>query len=90
MKAYVTEMWGKADDYNVVFHKEGDLWETIVPPDLSDGKYVVDITARTNIGILIYYKGILYMADGRLVCLNLLPDQIDVKLLERCSCYDGQ
>ena len=68
-------MYGHCDAFDVVYTQIGkDQWQATVPPDLTDGKYVVDIYGVDNTGFLVYWAGILYMYDSRFVRLELLPD----------------
>lgn len=71
----ITSMYGHCDAFDVVYTQIGkDQWQATVPPDLTDGKYVVDIYGVDNTGFLVYWAGILYMYDSRFVKLELLPD----------------
>lgn len=75
----ITKMWGKCDNYDVVFtENEQGLWETIVPADFEDGKYVVEIWAEDSAGWLIYWTGVLYMYNGKVVFLELAEDPYKV------------
>ena len=68
-------MYGHCDAFYVVYTQIGkDQWQATVPPDMTDGKYVVDIYGVDNTGFLVYWAGILYMYDSRFVRLELLPD----------------
>lgn len=68
-------MYGHCDAFDVVYTQIGkDQWQATVPPDLTDGKYVVDIYGVDNTGFLVYWAGILYMYDSRLIKIELLPD----------------
>ena len=63
----ITSMYGHCDAFDVVYTQIGkDQWQATVPPDLTDGKYVVDIYGVDNTGFLVYWAGILYMYDSRL------------------------
>lgn len=89
----IVSLVGRADDLELVFERtKGDGWEVLVPPDRSDGRYVVELTATNSAGEASYYTGILYMVQGRLVCmqvyedgvaLRLLPDRVQSELLPR-------
>lgn len=68
-------MYGHCDAFDVIYTQVGEnQWQATVPPDLTDGKYVVDIYGVDNTGFLVYWAGILYMYDSRFVRLELLPD----------------
>lgn len=71
----IVSMYGRCDNFDVVYTKVGDgLWRTKVPADLSDGKYVVDIYGIDSTGYIVYWTGILYMYDSRVVKLELLQE----------------
>ena len=71
----IIAMYGHCDSFDVTYTKiGGNLWETEVPADLSDGKYVVEIYGIDETGFIVYWTGILYMFDSRVVMLELLPD----------------
>lgn len=71
----ITSMYGHCDAFDVIYTQVGeDQWQATVPPDLTDGKYVVDIYGVDNTGFLVYWAGILYMYDSRLIKIELLPD----------------
>ena len=71
----LVEMYGHCDDFDVVYTCiEPGLWQATVPADLTDGKYVVDIYGVDSTGYIVYWTGILYMYDGRVISLELLPD----------------
>lgn len=76
----VTEMYGTCDGYDIIFKNEGgDLWTTIVPADLEDGRYIISIYAKLDSGEIIYYAGILYICNCKLVSLEILDDDIYAK-----------
>lgn len=71
----IVSMYGHCDDFDVVYAKtDNNLWQTNIPADLSDGKYVVEIYGVDNTGYIAYWTGILYMYDSRVVRLELLED----------------
>lgn len=46
----VVKLIGKVNGQNIVFnHKEGDVWETVIPKNLS-GIYIVELTAYDEAG----------------------------------------
>ena len=68
-------MYGHCDSFEITYTKIGEnLWQSEVPADLSDGKYVVDIYGIDSTGYIVYWTGILYMYDSRVVKLELLQD----------------
>ncbi len=71
----IVEMYGRCDNYDITFSQNtAGLWETRVPADYEDGMYVVEIYALDETGLIIYWTGILYMCDGRVVFLELAED----------------
>ena len=59
----ITSMYGHCDAFDVIYTQIGEnQWQATVPPDLTDGKYVVDIYGVDNTGFLVYWAGILYRA----------------------------
>lgn len=78
----IVSVTGHADAFDLVFTLGTDgKWAVTVPPDLADGRYVCDIYVTNHVGDIAYWTGILYMTDGRFVCLNLLEDNIMAVLL---------
>lgn len=68
-------MYGHCDSFDIVYTQTSEnLWQAEVPADLSDGKYVVDIYGVDDTGYIVYWTGILYMYDSRVVKLELLQD----------------
>lgn len=71
----IIEMYGKCDNYEITFTQNAaGLWEAGVPADYEDGQYVVEIWALDITGLIIYWTGILYMYDGKVVFLQLAED----------------
>ena len=60
----VARVYGKADDFDIEFVRKGRRWAVEVPPDLSDGRYVVRITAVDFAGNSCHRIGELYMMNG--------------------------
>lgn len=70
-KGEIIRVWGKADNYDLVFTKGADgRWRTAVPPDLTDGQYATEIHALNTSGQIAIWSGILYMHNGQ-ACLHL-------------------
>lgn len=45
----IVEMYGTCDGKNILFRNVGgNMWETIVPADMEDGTYIVEIYAKTK------------------------------------------
>ena len=83
----VVRMWGKADNYILEFEVGADgKWRAVVPPDLTDGQYAVEIHAVNSWGGEANWTGILYMRQGEVhfelhkeaYTFWLQPDRIDI------------
>lgn len=75
----VEYMWGTCDGKGIVFTRITDTeWICDVPPDLTDGRYIVEIWAELTSGGVIYTTAILYMFDGKCVSLEFVNDGIYV------------
>ena len=75
----VESMWGTCDGKGIIFTRVTDTeWICDVPPDLIDGRYIVEIWAKTYSGSIIYTTAILYMFDGKCVSLEFVNDGIYV------------
>lgn len=60
----IARVYGKADDFDIEFVRKGDRWAVEIPQDLSDGRYVVRITAVDVAGNACYWIGELYMMNS--------------------------
>ena len=45
----IKRVYGKADSFDLIFIKNGDIWTVSVPADLEDGRYVVELFAGTTL-----------------------------------------
>ena len=78
----VVRMYGTCDGKDIVFSKVADgQWICIVPADLADGTYIIEIWAETVHGYTIYTTAILYMCDSRCVSLEILDDGFKVHIM---------
>lgn len=85
----ITRVYGKADNFELVFTEDGGAWSVLVPADLEDGKYVVELYAEDSYGFTSYFTAILYMFDGKAVlklneddiCFGMHGDDLAVLLL---------
>lgn len=69
----IVAVYGTCDEFDVVFEPVGgDRWETNVPADYSDGRYVAEFYAQDAAGFLVRWAGILYMYDGKAVFLEAI------------------
>lgn len=75
----VESMWGTCDGKSIIFTRVHDNeWICDVPPDLSDGRCIVEIWAELTSGGVIYTTAILYMFDGKCVSLEMVNDGVYV------------
>jgi predicted AlkP superfamily phosphohydrolase/phosphomutase len=78
----VQSLIGRADNHQLVFNKvEGERWEAIVPSDLDDGTYVIELWATDEYGNTSYYTGIFYLFDGRSTYLEVIEDDFHAVIL---------
>lgn len=78
----IVRMYGTCDGKDIVFSKVADeQWICIVPADLADGTYIIEIWAETVHGYTIYTTAILYMCDSKCVSLKILDDWFKVHIL---------
>lgn len=86
----IEKMYGICDGEDIIFENiGGDNWQAIIPADLNDGTYVVEIYAKAYTGEFIYYTAVLYMSDGRFVSLQPQKDEfyaviVDNRTFARC------
>ena len=72
----VTRVWGKADSFELVFSSLGnDRWDAVVPADLEDGQYVVELYCEDDSGNRAYWTGILYLCNADKVSLRIIADK---------------
>lgn len=86
----IASLTGRADDHELIFARDADgLWRASVPPDLTDGQYVVTLCAVTAAGEASTYRGVCYMSGGvcRIVLdqaryqISLMPEAAGLVLL---------
>ena len=93
-----TKVWGRVDGKPVEWvPASANTFELQVPADYQDGYYVCEIWAQKDSGAIGYRTAILWIADGRLVCIklaedsytiDLLPDPYSIKLTQIRCCND--
>jgi len=77
----ITQLTGRADNYDLVFVRGGDgIWRISVPADLTDGQYAVELTATNDRGEQGYWTGILYINRAGEVCVRLIIDDMTIWL----------
>ena len=69
--AKIVRLFGKADNFNIEFSREGRVWKTDIPPDMTDGVYAVQLTAVYELGETAYWVGELFMCNG-VCCLRFM------------------
>ena len=77
----VVKLIGKVNGQNIIFnHKEGDVWETVIPKNLS-GVYVIELTAYDEVGNKGYAAKYLVTVDTKHMTVRLekLPWQSKLK-----------
>lgn len=78
----VISLTGTVDAVPVVFEKTGEnLWEVVVPPDLQDGRYFVELTATDDAGNQTYKIADLWIWDGVVTRFEILEQAYTHKLL---------
>lgn len=60
----ILRVWGKADNLDIEFSKEGERWACTVPPDTKDGQYAAEIHVINEFSQTAYWTGTLYMCNG--------------------------
>lgn len=77
----LVSVWGTCDGVDILFKEiGGDEWEAIVPADLTDGQYIVEVWGATQSGFVIYTTAVLYLCDSRCVSLKFINDDVLVKI----------
>ncbi len=81
-KVKVVSVTGKADKIDLIFEYRGGKWQCKVPPQLTDGKYAVQIIARSDAGTQNSWSGYLYMLTGK-PTLHLKQNKYTIKLKDK-------
>ena len=77
----ITSVYGKCDEYDVIFKQYGGMWHCCVPPDWQDGQYVCEFYATTDAGVQGYWTGIVYISANDSICPKLVEDIFAVWVL---------
>lgn len=79
---------GMADNHVLRFMSVGgDYWEAKVPPDLTDGMYIVTLWAWDDAGNSAYYATALMMVDTEQITVAWLPDTTAQRWVDdTCAC----
>jgi hypothetical protein len=77
----VTRVWGKADSFELVFSPSGsslEHWTAIVPIDLQDGQYAVELYCEDDKGNRAYWTGMLYLSNSGNVSIRIVADKFKI------------
>ena len=78
----VISLTGTVDAVPVIFTKNQDsLWTTIVPPDLVNGTYIIELTATDDAGNQTHYVGKLYVWQKVITTFQMIEQPYIHKLL---------
>ena len=78
----ITKLWGKADQFDLVFSNHGNnRWTAIVPADMEDGQYIVELYAEDDFGNLGYWTGILYISNSANVAVRIVADKFKLWMM---------
>lgn len=68
----VKSLYGLVDGQQIVFERNGDVWETTIPADL-DGTYIVELWAVDEAGNVGYRSDYIITIDLASLCVHLVP-----------------
>ena len=75
------EMWGKCDGLDIIFNEvQNGTFECVVPADLEDGMYVLELWIKTDADAIVYTTAIVYLCDSKCVYFELQDDDITVTI----------
>ena len=78
----VVSLTGTVDSVPVIFTKtDDDLWETVVPPDLTDGRYIVELIATDDAGNQTYMIAELWVWQKVITHFKIIEQPYTHKLL---------
>lgn len=84
----VVKLEGKIDGNPIIFHrKEGDWWETTIPPNIN-GIYIVELVATDDAGNQGYACKYIITIDLDALCVRIKPETFCVK--SRVSNYKSE
>ena len=85
----VVSLTGTVDSVPVIFTKTGDgLWQTVVPPDLDDGIYIVELTATDDAGNQTYKIAELWVWQKVITHFKIIEQPFTHKLLSEKYTFD--
>lgn len=83
----VTQVYGKANNFNIVFNQVvGNRWEAGLP-DVADGEYVVEMFAEDDAGNVAYFCTMLFIISGHKVMGYIVPAGFEGEVRDRN--YEG-
>lgn len=78
----VVRVWGKADSFELVFSRSRDCkWQAVVPTDLEDGQYAVELYCEDKGGSQAYWTGMLYLNKSESVEVYIVSDTFKIWLV---------
>lgn len=79
----VVRVWGVVDSIDVICTRiEGtDIWQTLIPPDFSDGMYICEFFAEDIAGNISMRTANLWITAGGVTHIEWQSDPYRVKLL---------
>ena len=76
----ITAVWGTVDGTEVTFEEVNGQWVCIVPADLEDGMYILEIWIKTSADAIEYTTAVVYLCDSKFAYLEMLDDDIIVTI----------
>lgn len=83
----VVRVWGRADQFELVFSPVGAFWQAVVPADLKDGQYAVELYCEDDSGNRAYWTGMLYLNNSQNVRVRIEADKFKVWLTADPEAY---
>lgn len=72
----ITKIIGKCDGVDIVFTMTANGgWQSTIPPDLKDGKYILELFATDEAGNVAYITDVLYSVDSATLDFKVLFEQ---------------
>jgi hypothetical protein len=71
--ADIARVIGKVDGKSIVFYPDGSKWAAAVPKDMTDGEYVLEITAYDVAGNTAYSTGMYFIVDLKHLRVEIRP-----------------
>ena len=76
----VTEIKGTVDGTEVTFEEVNGQWVCVVPADLEDGMYILELWIKTSADTIVYTTAVVYLCDSKCTYFELLDDDIMVTI----------